>query len=229
MSIGMRFRGTHGVFQIDEKYRNVFLRANGTTSISGNPQGLGSITTVTVSGGLSGTESIALSGTQAAAVVGRDSTGFTVYTVDTSGSFNWWVFDRLTAISTSGFGVAFRNPTTLEPIYDSTQKPLVVLGNHQAPSPGTGSGLHGSSVGLIPTATYSGKIIGWINMHLASSLWSGPSGGPGAVPNYYYVLCPRASTGSLNAQAGRFTSFNGSPDVNQSNSGRVMAIDLTNY
>lgn len=229
MAYGFRLVGSHGVVQVDGSYQNLFVQATGTASVGSSAnQGLGSIVSVALGVTLTPTSIVAISGSSAAAIVALGSTSMDVYSPYTdSRSFTWWVFDKLTAVSTSGYGWWVKKPGTLEPVFDSLQKPMRVLGSVEVPSPGFSGGLHGTSGGL--TGAYTGKTLAWANMHLASTTWSGPPSGPGAVTNYYYVNCPYSSSNSMNYTTGRFTTFQGSPDTAIGTPGKLLILDVTGF
>lgn len=230
MSYGYRQLGSHGYVQIDQNYQNLFLKAKGNANIpSSSNQGLGSLVAVTLPITLSPTSVIALSGA-AVAVVNATSGGniIQIYSPYADGrAFTWWVFDKLTSVSSSGFGMIVRKPVTFEPIYDDTQKPMRVLGQFAVPSPGFSFGLHGTTA--YGTSSFSGKTTAAVNMNLPSTTWSGGNIGQGTVPNYYYIACPQATNNTVTGVTGLFTTFGGAADVSMGTNGNVLVLDVTGY
>lgn len=133
MTYGMRFRNGGGTFQVDGQNVNFALRYKGTGTFSNLTYGAGSVryATFTVT---ADTPFVAISCPYATVCAkGAKSGGnwqFFIYSTEASAGagFTYYVFDKASQIGVSGgYGVRIRNPSSGEVVFDSRQKPMMIV------------------------------------------------------------------------------------------------------
>lgn len=228
MPAGLQVIGDHSIIQLDETYQNLFLVASGTATTPSSPnQGLGYLNNITGMPTRTSTSITVLSSTATACVIVAAPPGGTsmdVYSIKPDSAFKWWVFDVLTGDSAnSNYLQTYTWDSQL--IFDAGRKPMKVLGNITYIC-GTAH-----DTGYTASSSFTGYDIGLAFMDVATAHFSGPSGGPGATPNYSYVagMYQPLPSKDIVSVTGRFTTFGGAPDQSFSHNGQALVIDLTGY
>lgn len=112
MPTGIQVVNNVGTVQVDENYRNLFSRANGT---GGNPAATGAMTSP-----LCALQCSALGFAQGI----TSGTNITYY-VSGGGTYKWWVWDVIVA-SGGNYGFQIRNAAN-QLVFDALQKPMRIV------------------------------------------------------------------------------------------------------
>lgn len=115
MPTGLQVINDYGTVQIDENYRNLFLRTSGT---GGVPSASGSMTSPL----------LAMQSAGLSCGFGLTDGNGIVYQTNSAGSFKWWIWDVI-ANSSGNYGFQVFNASG-QMVFDALQKPMRIVGHH---------------------------------------------------------------------------------------------------
>jgi hypothetical protein len=223
MAFGGRFKGTHGVFQIDGAYQNFVLVEQGVLPDAASP---GNGVHTLNSSKLTNTAIIAFSGPTAVCVITYGTGAVTIS--KNAGLVRYFIFDRIAASTGAGWGMRIKHPTTAEILYDNRYPPMRSLGN---------ASMSGASVFMLDDGNGASLRIGGDNKEVAvvhcarlKREVSPGQGNIGTTPNTVRLgYTKTASTGDATVVARTFTIFPGGPNSNVQNDGFYLIVDVTGY